>query len=520
VSAVAFLNNRATSAELTAVAGNTLHQEAATEAQAVGDLLAQQVHTLQAFGLNKFLQDQVAAANTTYSGDAAVVHDQIQALDKRWVAASDDDPLIQHRLSNQVATELRKYRGAFPDNVEIFVTDKYGANVAVSNRTSDYFQADERWWQAAWNNGQGAVYIGQPEFDESSHSFSIVIAVPLHSEESNAVIGILRTTYRLDKLIDLIAKVRVGSTGQAQLFLPGGRFITQDKTVAMLDSATAAQLQGSSVGYSDFSYQGVRRFVSQAPLTTTTGDSAIGKLGWQLVVYQDRAESLQPATIAVQTSLIVALSALLVAVALGIGVADVISGPLGRLTHVAREIAQGDLGRRLRLPQRDEIGQLAQSFDAMADTLEARLAEQQQIYEALAAQHAEQQRLLDVISELETPIIPLGRGVLLVPLIGSLDARRAEAACARILTNVMERRAQQVILDLTGVVLTNSAVASQLLMIVQSVRLLGPDVLFTGIRGEMAYMLIQGGIDVRRFRSVATLESAIESMMALETRIN
>src|SRR3954453_17804054 len=140
VSAVAFLNNRATSAELTAVAGNTLHQEAATEAQAVGDLLAQQVHTLQAFGLNKFLQDQVAAANTTYSGDAAVVHDQIQALDKRWVAASDDDPLIQHRLSNQVATELRKYRGAFPDNVEIFVTDKYGANVAVSNRTSDYFQ--------------------------------------------------------------------------------------------------------------------------------------------------------------------------------------------------------------------------------------------------------------------------------------------------------------------------------------------------------------------------------------------
>ena len=96
----------------------------------------------------------------------------------------------------------------------------------------------------------------------------------------------------------------------------------------------------------------------------------------------------------------------------------------------------------------------------MADTIEARLAEQQQMYEALAAQHAEQQRLLDVISELETPVIPLGRGVLLAPLIGSLDVRRAEAACARILTNVIERRAQQVILDLTGVALTDSVAAS------------------------------------------------------------
>jgi anti-anti-sigma regulatory factor/HAMP domain-containing protein len=520
VSAVAFLNNRATSAELTAVAGNTLHQEAATEAQAVGDLLARQVNTLQAFGLNKFVQDQLAVVNTAYTGDTAAIQAQIQTLDKRWVAAGDNDPLVQDRLNNQVAAELRRYGGAFPDNVEIFVTDKYGANVAVSNRTSDYFQADERWWQAAWNNGEGAVSIGQPQFDESSRSFSIVIAVPIHSQESNAVIGILRTTYRLDKLIDLIAKVRVGATGRAQLMLPGGQFIAQDKTVATLDSATVAQLQGLSAAYGDFSYQGVRRFVSQAPLTTTTGDSAIGNLGWRLVVYQDRAESLQPATIAVQTSLIVALSALLLAVALGIGVAYVISAPLGRLTRIAREIAQGDLGRRLRLPQHDEIGQLGQSFDAMADTLEARLAEQQQMYEAVAAQHAEQQRLLDVISELETPIIPLGRGVLLVPLIGSLDARRAEAACARILTNVMEYRAQQVILDLTGVALTDGAVASQLLMIVQSVRLLGPEVLFTGIRAEMAMMLVQSGSDVGQFRSVATLEAAIESLIALPTRIN
>ena len=61
----------------------------------------------------------------------------------------------------------------------MFVTDKYGALVASTNRTSDYYQADEDWWQAAYNNGEGAIYFGQPEFDESSQSFGIIMAVPI-----------------------------------------------------------------------------------------------------------------------------------------------------------------------------------------------------------------------------------------------------------------------------------------------------------------------------------------------------
>jgi anti-anti-sigma regulatory factor/methyl-accepting chemotaxis protein len=516
VSAVAFFSNRTTSTELTTQAGSALHQEALTQAQAVGDLLNREVDTLRTFSLDKFIQDQVAAINATYIGDPASIQAQLESLDKAWVAAEDGDPLIQHYLTNQVAEQLRSYRSAFPDNVEVFVTDKYGANVAASNRTTDYYQADEDWWQAAWNNGQGAVYIGQPEFDQSSRSFSIIIALPLYGQ-GKAVIGILRTTYQLDKLIAMIASVRVGSTGQAQLVLPGGRYVTQDKLVANLDPAAAAQIQSASDGVIQFIYQGAQRFVSQAPITNTAGDSLIGGLGWRLVVHQETAESLRPANSAVQTILGVAVGALLLAVLLGFWIAHAISAPLGRLTQVAQQIAQGDLGRRLRLPQHDEIGRLALSFDMMADTLEARLAEQQQTYEALATQHAEQQRLLHVISELETPIIPLVRDVLLAPLVGSLDVQRAEAACTRILTNIAERQARWVILDLTGVALAEHAVIHELLKIAQSVHLLGARALFTGINSEMALMLTQLGIDLDEFYSVATLEAGIEAVLNQNT---
>src|SRR6266516_3635855 len=96
-----------------------------------------------------------------------------------------------------VAKGLRDYQDTFPDNVEVFVTDRYGANVAATNRTSDYYQADEKWSQAAYNNGQGAVYIGQPKFDDSSKTLAVDVSAPVYSQDTHEVVGILRTTYRM-----------------------------------------------------------------------------------------------------------------------------------------------------------------------------------------------------------------------------------------------------------------------------------------------------------------------------------
>jgi rsbT co-antagonist protein RsbR len=91
--------------------------------------------------------------------------------------------------------------------------------------------------------------------------------------------------------------------------------------------------------------------------------------------------------------------------------------------------------------------------------------------------------------------------------------RRADAACARILKGIVERRARWVILDLTGVALADQAVVRQLLLIAQSVHLLGAEALFTGISAEMAQMLVELDIDLHEFRSVATLEAGIASVL-------
>ncbi len=121
--------------------------------------------------------------NRSYQGDAATIQAEIDAKDAQWrtadAANNNADPLVRERLSNRRLGTLIEYQKAFPDNAEIFYYRIHGGLADATNRTSDYNQADEAWWQAAYNNGQGAVYISDPIFDVSSNTLGIQIALPL-----------------------------------------------------------------------------------------------------------------------------------------------------------------------------------------------------------------------------------------------------------------------------------------------------------------------------------------------------
>ena len=146
--------------------------------------------------------------------------------------------------------------------------------------------------------------------------------------------------------------------------------------------------------------------------------------------------------------------------------------------------------------------------------------EQQRIYAVLDAENKEQQRLLTVIAELETPIIPLPQDTLLVPLVGNFDSRRAIAARTRILHTTAERRARLVILDIMGIVAIDGTVAHELHLTAQGVRLLGSEVVFSGIKAEAAQVLVNLGIDLRTFRSISSLEAGIGALMNRDTSVN
>jgi rsbT co-antagonist protein RsbR len=136
----------------------------------------------------------------------------------------------------------------------------------------------------------------------------------------------------------------------------------------------------------------------------------------------------------------------------------------------------------------------AAAADEARQMAEQRLHENEQQAERLRQQNEEQQQLLSLVDTLETPTVSLGDGIILMPIVGVLDTRRAQLLTARLLKIVYTQEVQIVILDLTGLPLIDTAVTTLIMQTVQSLRLLGCKVAVTGISAQIALTLTQLGV--------------------------
>lgn len=138
----------------------------------------------------------------------------------------------------------------------------------------------------------------------------------------------------------------------------------------------------------------------------------------------------------------------------------------------------------------------------------------------LAEREAEKTALVDrlrlAIDELSTPVLEVWKDVLTVPIVGVLDTQRSARMAERVLTEVVERRARHVIVDVTGVEVVDTATADQLIKMALGIRLLGSECIITGVQPAVAQTLVQLGVELRGFRSHRTLRSAIEYCMRLD----
>ncbi len=164
---------------------------------------------------------------------------------------------------------------------------------------------------------------------------------------------------------------------------------------------------------------------------------------------------------------------------------------------------------------------------ALADTqrLAAKLKEQRGILRKanaeLAAQYQEQQRLHEelmqlqalTLAELSTPLIPLSDRVVVMPLIGLLDSKRMQQVAETLLQGILAQKAQIAILDITGVALIDTQVAQHIIQVAQAVRLLGAQVVVTGVRPEVAQALVGLGVDMAGIVTYSTLQRGIQSVL-------
>ncbi|MBU0490903.1 MAG: STAS domain-containing protein [Chloroflexi bacterium] len=115
----------------------------------------------------------------------------------------------------------------------------------------------------------------------------------------------------------------------------------------------------------------------------------------------------------------------------------------------------------------------------------------QQVTEELQLTVNRQARLLEVVQELEIPVMPLLPGLIMLPLVGHVDTHRAQQISQTLLSSIHDQRARVVIMDLTGLQLADSAMIQSLGQIAQGARLMGAQMIFSGIGTDLAITLAE-----------------------------
>jgi putative methionine-R-sulfoxide reductase with GAF domain/HAMP domain-containing protein len=377
VGVAAFSSQQALSTSLTESIGNNLSELSNARAVEIALSVDREKDILEVLSLNKSIRQTALEAVSAVPLSQA----DITRLDEQWRAAdaadNNADPLVASVINNALASELRSFQGQFPQHVEVFLTNLQGVSIASTNRTSDYLQADEEWWQATFRDGS---FIGQPEYDASSKTIAIVMAVTVRENGDGRVLGVLRTTVNFTTLIDTLTLGLFGQTGHTNIYLPSGQElklnIKGDKTVELVEEAAPPETEAliqSAAKYQAISLGGIPVLVSSA-LVRTIGDtdedtSLVSKLGWRVVTTQDQAEALLPVSIQTRNIIILAVIIIIVVAFAAFGLARVISGPIIHLNTFAGQVASGNLTVEAKVETHDEIGALATTFNSMVAQL-------------------------------------------------------------------------------------------------------------------------------------------------------
>lgn len=148
----------------------------------------------------------------------------------------------------------------------------------------------------------------------------------------------------------------------------------------------------------------------------------------------------------------------------------------------------------------------AEAALALSDVRSAELAQQTAL---VNAQNARQAELLDLVSTLETPAVSIAPSVLLAPLVGTLDGQRADLLARRLLEQVHGGRVRLVIIDIAGVALVDQTVTATVSKIMQALRLLGCEVVLTGISASVATTLVSESAQLEELAVAASPEIAL-----------
>ena len=335
------------------------------------------IEEFQAYCSDLILQETIAKSNREFE-KLENLQNYINEKNSEWISAEKGTatPLMQELLNNKLSEELREKirfheeKHGYKVFGEVFVTNKYGANAALTEKTSDYRQDDELWWEKARENG---LYVSDAEYDGSSGIHSIVIAIRSDDEKGNFN-GVLKVVLNIDEAIDIIrnAKEIVRHNAEFKLLDRNGKTIFDEsgefKFLEDISNRDFFKEIAGDSGYlrkkAEDEQEGKTELLAFAH---SQGYNDYEGLGWILTIEYRTAELFAPVFQLRNIILSISLMLSILAVIPGLLISNYISKPLSKLEAAMDKIGKGDMGIHVDIKRNDEIGQLANTFNQMVE---------------------------------------------------------------------------------------------------------------------------------------------------------
>ena len=356
-------------------------------------------------------------------------------------------------------------------------------------------------------NGQ-ASFIASPIFDGSRQIGVLVFQMPvdrinnimtnnhkwsdigLGKSGETYIVGAdykLRTQSRFlaedkQKYLDVMKDLDVPAATLKQMENTGQAIGLQEvRTPGAVD---ALKGQSGTLVFPD--YRGIPVLSSYEPLD-------ISDVQWAIMSEIDKSEALAPADVLRNSVLVLLLVLIIGSIAVAMAFSRTLTRPLRALSEKAEDLAKGQLDIKIETRGQGEIAALSRSFDAMRQSIKASIERQAAIIDALTI-----------------PLIPLQDEVVMMPLVGEFDDRRINQLNEALVEGIHASRARVAIIDITGVAVFNEIFAAGLRRAVAAVRLLGAQVVITGMQPDMAERLADVGERLPGVETRPSLQDGID----------
>jgi GAF domain-containing protein len=366
-----------TRAILTAQTGDAFIALAVSESQRLQEELSREVNTLQNMAIGETFYTWLISTSETdmvgLSSDERAAH--FQARETAWVDGTDQ-VLRASVLFNSISKELNDFVLDFPGHTQLLLTDRYGRLMAAGGDTPEhYYYGDQTWWRAAWNDGEGGIYVGSLPLTIDGEGAMIEIAVPV--KFGFAVRGVLHSQFAIDEL-NIFSNapshiISLGKTGELTLVNDTGLLLYSSNPARVgkqLPEGMRDDLNSTPSGWDTHPAEAGQRIIySHAALTPGSEHPYLDTLRWSIMVQQNEAEALASVRRLTQLACLSGLLALGLSIVVGGWTARRLARPIRDLTNTASTMAGGELGVMARISGPLELRTLAESFNSMTTQL-------------------------------------------------------------------------------------------------------------------------------------------------------